>query len=35
MVGCYDDSKGTYHMTERAQEIDQQSQGKLTHMINV
>ena len=35
VVGCYDGDKGSYQLTERAQEIDQQTGGKLTHLINV
>ena len=35
VVGCYDSGKESYQLTERAQEIDQQTGGKLTHMINV
>ena len=36
VVGCYDDGdKGSYQLTEHAQAIDQQTGGRLTHLINV
>ena len=35
VVGCYDTGKGEYELTERAREVDQEAQGKLSHMINV
>jgi hypothetical protein len=36
VVGCYDDDGGSsYQLTERAQEIDQRTGGRLTHLINV